>query len=276
MQPLSIVPKWNWNNVWIKQIFWRLRYQSYQSGIETSDGYSGQPVICAINRTKVELKLDKNLNTYAFINYQSYQSGIETTKFLPQTKLYCLSIVPKWNWNGIASGRKAFPIRLSIVPKWNWNNGTIFLPATISGLSIVPKWNWNYFRIARSKAVGHLSIVPKWNWNLLLRLKIMAICLLLSIVPKWNWNKANGLIFGGLVSLSIVPKWNWNNGTIFLPATISAINRTKVELKPTSSTAKFLRRSYQSYQSGIETALMPVRRQSFWTINRTKVELKHH
>ena len=77
----------------------------------------------------------------------------------------------------------------------------------------------------------------------------------LSIVPKWNWNYKLWSSCRGSYWLSIVPKWNWNEQCEMLHR---------------------LTQSYQSYQSGIETAWQ------FWggswaaTINRTKVELKHN
>ena len=98
---LPIVPKWNWNyeengyNV----ILWATNrtkvelklfdnmvifrkpqfYQSYQSGIETSEISDIDPASMATtNRTKVELKLGSVVGVILFPDYQSYQSGIET------------------------------------------------------------------------------------------------------------------------------------------------------------------------------------------------------
>ena len=52
------------------------------------------------------------------------------------------------------------------------------------------------------------------------------------------------------------------------------INRTKVELKQYKNIRRQYLSIYQSYQSGIETYILPACKIGHNAINRTKVELK--
>ena len=102
---------------------------------------------------------------------------------------------------------------------------------------------------------NNLPIVPKWNWNWK-EMIIWRFTRNLPIVPKWNWNTLPTLIFQTPVLLPIVPKWNWNltNFAIGNHAIFST-NRTKVELKQRHRRGvRVSFPTYQSYQSGIETA----------------------
>ena len=122
LSTLSIVPKWNWNKregyVWLrnwsinrtkvelKQYFQRYRFAGYHS----------------INRTKVELKQNKHqcsVQHSAPINRTKVE--LKLLIFTVDSTPAPLSIVPKWNWNGILFECCVFYRYLSIVPKWNWN-----------------------------------------------------------------------------------------------------------------------------------------------------------
>jgi len=186
---LSIVPKWNWNSL------------HHIPGTH-------QPV--SINRTKVELKYIKEMNTPGHIYYQSYQSGIEIVLLLRGFQMSDETINrTKVELKLKRSGSRMKSWRLSIVPKWNWNKRYKRLrrdrhnyQSYQSGIEI-----WNIIRFVevkyiyqsyqsgieiqvtfQSRLLACLSIVPKWNWNCLMGQRNWSRKNQLSIVPKWNWN----------------------------------------------------------------------------------------
>ena len=147
--------------------------------------------------------------------------------------LICLSIVPNWNWNLMASGMSGGNFVSINRTKLELKPDKHFHQYLSKCLSIVPNWNWNKCKHGVCVRTAKLSIVPNWNWNLSC-FDRAALAAILSIVPNWNWNNE-----------AQAPRLLW----------VSAINRTKLELKPMAGAwALSLIRFYQSYQTGIETA----------------------
>ena len=271
---LPIVPIWNWNESKEVQPTRTLNYQSYQSGIET----------CTTQCPLIRLSC-----------YQSYQSGIETL-----SKSGCFVNVPTTNRTNLElkpcqSLGVLSMFRLPIVPIWNWNVISVVQHPRHVKLPIVPIWNWNGDGQEPGDspaATNRTNLELKQEW-----IGGMDCCHVLPIVPIWNWNVALVMFSVPHMSLPIVPIWNWNTvRTGGVLRMVLTTNRTNLELKLNDMYSLEIDLDYQSYQSGIETAIKSrrntpvIRYQSYQsgietvlnsteilsgrTTNRTNLELK--
>ncbi len=118
---LPIEPKWNWNVPKITPIFYRLNFQSNQSGIETKTTY----ILSLLCGLPIEPKWNWNfVNIY--INGSARPSNRTKVELKHHFTIillwgFRLPIEPKWNWNTTSTGNADEWQELPIEPKWNWN-----------------------------------------------------------------------------------------------------------------------------------------------------------
>ena len=166
---LPIVPKWNWNMM---------------------EDFSDKNKELATNRTKVELKRGcLLLHFWSGNSYQSYQSGIETYEWGEKGgSVFCLPIVPKWNWNmchrdTVTAGQRSTnrtkvelkqPASKSVIScRYSTNRTKVELKLKIPGYGAdeyIPYQSYQSgieteLRKRKYLMFSWLPIVPKWNWN---------------------------------------------------------------------------------------------------------------
>ena len=206
---LSIVPYWNWNEVFVGFGSTALHFQSYHTGIEIHKSIG-------------------NSKQYAF--FQSYHTGIEIYNRSFKQRRQALSIVPYWNWNESWRGLADPGAGLSIVPYWNWNSTSPPYSAQATnfqsyhtGIEITKE----LVKLREDHAFNRTILELKWiqrrengNQGHTFNRTILELKWVCVGTDRYNY------------WLSIVPYWNWNSAHTHTKSQITdSFNRTILELK---------------------------------------------
>ena len=242
---------------------------------------------CTLLELKPQLYRDL-LSSYVF---KLYLAGIETLiNFNTTSELYCVQIVPCWNWNINIPLFWLNVLTVQIVPCWNWNDKRCNPKSARQSVQIVPCWNWNSENNAKftNRSGSNCTLLE-------LKLEIVVIgetCTDVQIVPCWNWNYSVMVAQMILVrsnctllelkrpkvtpqshpaTVQIVPCWNWNTNLVFLSKVAIEFKLYLAGIETSVKRLHHLRSiAFKLYLAGIETFSVKM---TLWHSSRFKLYL---